>query len=113
MDRQNLAPDDALVIAIRGLVASEIKKALAAADDRTEWLDQHSSPLGKRKHLQLCRDGELKARAVGKLRLVRREDLDTYLDAHPQRVREPELVATTPAGDMVAEMRSAARRGRR
>ncbi len=50
-----------------------------AIDAGADWIDQYSSPLGKRKHLRLCREGVLACRQDGKQRLVRRADLDAYL----------------------------------
>ncbi len=47
-----------------------------------DWIDQYASPLGKRKHLRLCREGVLPFRADGKQRLVRRADLDAYITAN-------------------------------
>ena len=40
------------------------------------WLDQRSSPLGRRAHCTLARSGVLPARKVGRRWLVRRTDLD-------------------------------------
>jgi excisionase family DNA binding protein len=50
------------------------------------WLDQSSSPLGRRLHCALARRGALPARKVGRRWLVRRADVDAYI-AQPQPVQ--------------------------
>jgi hypothetical protein len=56
--------------------ARVVAQQIAAGAD---WIDQYDSPLGKRKHLSLCRGGVLPCRKNGKQRLVRRADLDAYI----------------------------------
>ena len=60
------------------LVRLEFSKGHAAA----EWVDQNTSPLGHRRHLELVRSGALAASRSGKRVLVRRSDLDAYLAEH-------------------------------
>lgn len=61
-------------------VASAINRPSVAAD----WADQTTcAPLTKRKFLALVANGELPARSVGKQRLVRRRDIDRYIERHP------------------------------
>jgi excisionase family DNA binding protein len=60
------------------LVRLEFSKGNTAAD----WIDQNSSPLGRRRHLELVRSGALAASRSGKRVLVRRSDLDAYLAEH-------------------------------
>lgn len=67
-----------LVEAIDELVEARIAKGSA----RSEWVDQDSSPLGRDRHLRLVRRGVLKAVREGRRRLVRRADLEAYLEAN-------------------------------
>jgi hypothetical protein len=52
--------------------------AMSFAAD-ADWIDQYRSPLGKRKHLRLCRQGVLPHEKDGYQRLVRRGVIDAYL----------------------------------
>lgn len=45
-----------------------------------EWVDQRSSPLGRRKHLALAREGKLPSQKHGSRVLVRRDDLNAYIE---------------------------------
>lgn len=51
------------------------------------WVDQRTSPLPRRKFLMLVRDGELPGRKTGRSILVRRSDVDAYIEAQPGRTR--------------------------
>lgn len=68
-----------LVEAIDELVEARLAKGAAASD----WVDQTMSPLGHDRHLRLVRKGVLKAVKDGQRRLVRRAEIDAYLEAHP------------------------------
>ncbi len=46
----------------------------------TEWVDQHTSPLGKRLHMESVRRGELRGVKHGRRILVRRAELDSFLE---------------------------------
>jgi hypothetical protein len=49
-------------------------------DSGTAWVDQSNSPLGRRKHLRLCREGVFpSARKLGKQWLVMRAELDAFI----------------------------------
>ena len=74
-----------LVEAIDQLVEARLAKGAAASD----WVDQDASPLGRDRHLRLVRRGVLPATKDGNRRLVRRVDLDAYLEAHPIRTDVP------------------------
>lgn len=84
---------------------AELHRQLAAVDEElareeehearrrapTGWVDQSTSPLGKRAHLEACRAG-LPHKAVGKRRLARLEDVERWMEAHDKprrRVVEP------------------------
>ena len=54
-------------------------------DQDGDWFDQHTSPLGKRKHMALCRAGAFPgARKDGKSWFVRRAEVDAYITEHGQ-----------------------------
>ncbi len=63
--------------------AKRVADVAHALDAGADWIDQYKSPLGKRKHLSLCREGVLPFRKDGKQRLVRRRDLDAHIQRHP------------------------------
>lgn len=54
-------------------------KHLRQAD---EWVDQDHSPLKKRAHLDAVRRGDLVGRKVGSQVLVRRGEIDAYIEKH-------------------------------
>lgn len=72
-------PDLARLVArlLAPLVAEEL--AGRAADD---WIDQRSSPLGRRRHVELARAGAFPAHKEGRRWLVRRAELDAYIGGH-------------------------------
>lgn len=74
----------AIADAIDDLVEARVARGAA----RAELVDQNSSPLGRRRHLELVRAGKLPATRDGRRVLVRRSDLDAYLDEH-EVVRPP------------------------
>jgi excisionase family DNA binding protein len=47
-----------------------------------EWVDQETTPLGRRAHLKAVRRGDLKAVKIGRRVLVRRSDLDAFFQRH-------------------------------
>jgi len=67
-----------IVSAIDELIAARLAGGFAAS----EWVDQCSSPLGRRRHLALVRSGVLRGVKEGRRVLVRRSDLDAYLAGH-------------------------------
>lgn len=81
MRRTAILPLDQVV---RQIVAEELAKLLSAQPaDPNEWIDQASSPLGRRGHLEAVRRKVLAGRRVGKRVLVRRADIDRYVLEHP------------------------------
>jgi excisionase family DNA binding protein len=64
-----------------------VRECFRERDAREEWVDQDRSPLGRRRHLALARQGALPAVKDGKRVLVTRSDLDAYLHEHPVRRR--------------------------
>lgn len=51
----------------------------SATPDATEWVDQHESVLGKRRHLELVRAGALPGAKRGRRVFVRRSDIEAYI----------------------------------
>lgn len=70
----------------RGLASTHGRLAASAAD---EYVDQHHSPLGSRLHCRLVRTGELPGFKAGRRILVRRGDIDSYLEKHRVAPSEP------------------------
>jgi excisionase family DNA binding protein len=64
-----------LVEAVGEMVDAQIAKGVSG----TEWIDQATSPLGRRRHLRLVRQGVLRGVREGRRVLVRRKDIDAYL----------------------------------
>lgn len=61
-------------------VADMIEATIARAGAGGEWVDQNHSPLGKRKHLRLAAKKKIPSRKHGKQVLIRRDDLNTYIE---------------------------------
>jgi hypothetical protein len=59
--------------------AEEIVSAIEVHTGSTEWVDQYASPLGKRRHLEAVRRGDLNGSKDGRRVLVRRADVDEYI----------------------------------
>jgi hypothetical protein len=53
------------------------------------WYDQDSAPIARRAYLDVCRKGELRHKRIGKSVLVKRADLDAWIDAHGGPERRP------------------------
>lgn len=62
---------------------------LAEKNSSSEWVSQDNSPLGKNRHLRLVRKNILPAVKDGKKRLVRKCDIDAYLEKHPVVINTP------------------------
>src|SRR5690242_17979187 len=60
----------------------ELLAAHTSGASASEWIDQDQSPLGRWKHRQLVRDGELEGHKVGKQFLVHRNVLNAYIERH-------------------------------
>lgn len=63
--------------------ADDIATALEVETNGAEWVDQNTSPLGRRRHLDLVRRGVLIGTKDRRRVLVRRSDIDAYLVQHP------------------------------
>jgi hypothetical protein len=50
--------------------------------EQDDWVDQNTSPLKKRAFLEACRRGDLVGRKVGSQVLVRRSEVDAYIERH-------------------------------
>ena len=67
------------------LVAAEVAKRLSELRrdvDGDDWIDQRHSPLGRKLHCALWRDGVLPGLKLHRRVLVRRRDLDAYVQQH-------------------------------
>lgn len=86
----------ALAKILAPFIADEI--GTRPANDVENWIDQCRSPLGRRLHCALARDGRLEARKVGRRWLVRRADVDAFIALHGKR---PAMIAPpdVPAQD--------------
>ncbi|CAN5518929.1 hypothetical protein BH09MYX1_BH09MYX1_00860 [soil metagenome] len=82
----------------RGLAALEERD-----HDHDEWVSQDDSPLGRFSHLRAVRSGKLSGRRVGKKVLVRRSDLDAYIESAEHRPKVVQLRPSTTS-DLRAEL---------
>lgn len=58
-----------------------IEATIAERGAANDWVDQNHSPLGKRQHLELARTGKLPSRKHRNRILVRRDDLNAYIES--------------------------------
>ena len=77
---------------------SQVHQRLAAAAG-DEFIDQSASPLGSRLHCRLVRAGELPGYRAGRRVLVRRADLEAYLQQH--RIKPTEAGAEPDQADLL------------
>lgn len=82
-------------------------RAEIAAARHDDWIDQSHSPLGRREHCRLARAGTLPARKVGRRWLVRRSELDAWIEAHAEPTAEPSADGNV---DLMAAVRAVARK---
>jgi hypothetical protein len=59
-----------------------LAECVAQSGGRTRWVDQDTSPLGRRHHLRAFRAGTLPGTKVGKRVLVEEADLAAYIEKH-------------------------------
>jgi excisionase family DNA binding protein len=115
-------PDDAMSpradavtkVAERRRAPGALKRAAAetracngppASVEASSWYDQDTVPIARRAYLDLCRQGELRSRKVGKKVLVRRADLDTWIETHGGPERRPaEAPPPAPAEPSVDDL---------
>lgn len=71
-------PEGALRDAVRAVLRDELAR-VAHEDD---WIDQGHSPLGRKLHCALWRSGVLPGRKLHRKVLVRRRDLDAYVEQY-------------------------------
>ena len=85
---ENTVPPAERIVRAKRLVAEAVAELVSAHVSQgvvsTEWLDQDTSPLGRRRHLELVRTGVLPGKKEGRRVLVRRADLDAYLAVTPK-----------------------------
>jgi hypothetical protein len=55
--------------------------------DEVSYFSQYDSPLGRKRHLELVRTGALPGNKVGRLVLVRREHVRTYIEQGAAHVK--------------------------
>lgn len=63
-------------------LAPHLRQLLNNPAEEPEFYDQKSSPLGRRKHLDLVRRGVLQGHKVGKRVLVCRDDVRAFIRQH-------------------------------
>lgn len=84
----DLTPDAKLERAKRQ-IAEAIAQAVEAILERgvaaSEWIDQHASPLGKSAHLALARSGKVESRKVHRRVLIKRVDLNRYIEEQAEK----------------------------
>ena len=93
-DRRLEKAAEALLLAVQEIVD-------AAAATQLRYYDQTTSPLGRRKHLDLAREGVLNGfRAPGsRLVLILRQEVHEYIERHPVR---PDLTSPPPDDELDA-----------
>jgi hypothetical protein len=57
-----------------------VEAKLELVGTESEWIDQSKSPLGRRRHRDLARLGKLPSKKLGKRILIRRSDINAFLD---------------------------------
>lgn len=81
---QNDNPTEATMVAallpLARLLAPFVAAELAANAGDT-WIDQRTSPLGRRAHRELAKSGAFPASKVGRYWRARRADVDAYIEA--------------------------------
>lgn len=70
---------EALAALVRAIALEVVRAELGERGD--DWIDQSHSPLGRRIHCRLVRSGALSGVSVHRRVLVRRRDLDAYIEA--------------------------------
>lgn len=77
-------------------IAEFIKSAIDEGLGGGEWFDQHNSPLGKHRHLALCRARKLPSKKLGQTVLVKRDDMNAFIEreglTRGRRLEEDDVV---------------------
>lgn len=81
--------------AILHQLADAIGDVVEQSTEASKWYHQGSSPLHKTTYLRLARSGRFESFKVGSRVLVRRADIDAYIEMHPVEAHTaaPELNA--------------------
>lgn len=72
LERGQRMVTEGITLQVRALARMGLAKA--------EWVDQHTSPLGRRNHLELARSGAVESRKVKRLVLIRKADVDDHIE---------------------------------
>lgn len=91
-----IATPEARLERAKRMITAGVAEAIDALKGSSDWIDQHHSPLGRRRHNALAREGKLASRKLGRLILIRRTDIDAYIEregiARGRRVSEDDGV---------------------
>jgi excisionase family DNA binding protein len=79
---------------LQRLIAEAVRAATSRPASADEWVDARTSGLGRRTFLRLVREGEFPASKRGKAYVVRRADVDAYLER--QRIAPPPTPSPPP-----------------
>jgi hypothetical protein len=91
----------------------ELASALDELLEGDEWIDQKTSPLGRRAHCEAARAGRLRAKKIRGRWLAKRADIDEYIEQYGSRapVERPDVDDATAIAEILAFR--ASRRGKR
>ncbi len=82
--------------------ADDIATAIELQAGGTEWVDQNDSPLGKRRHLEACRRGDISSHKEGKRVLAKRVDIDAFIKSRPS-ASSTDVTTTDEVDDILAK----------
>jgi hypothetical protein len=74
--------DQLLTLNLEGLTTLVRENILPLLQRHDDWIDQTQSPLGRKLHCKLVREGVLPGCKVKRKLLVRRPDIDAYITKH-------------------------------
>jgi hypothetical protein len=91
----------------------ELASALDELLEGDEWLDQKTSPLGRRAHCEAARAGRLRAKKIGGRWLAKRADIDQYIEQYGSRpaAERPDMDDAAAIAEILAFR--ASRRGKK
>lgn len=91
-------------------ILASVKHMLEEDDSPNDWVDQRTSPLGRRRHCELSKRGKLPgAHKVNGYWLVRRKDIDAYIEKH----EAPEVVGDEAEQAAILAFRAPAKGSRK